>query len=575
MYLSSDRSANGSYVPPSLRARSGRDSPPSVSRSTPATPISIVSPSGGPSPFLDDDYGERGAPAASGWTVPSALRANATSCCSGLRRQWPWRTETWSEVFNVLGSLLSFCSCLLPFWLQTFRADRALSFDSVPLSIALFDFVAMVFWLVSAFLVYHVWRRDQRASAREEWEKRTASATGLSVEQRRRMQKIEDEAAARIRAATRKHNALHGDAESSATVTPGDDVGLFDASIRFDPASVSVWFKPFDVQWWACVTNIVASAVYLCGTIYAVTVSVAAASSAARVRLNPHAQAHDTRWEETTDVNSGDALSLSPQQVQAMILHQRYISLIGDVIYLSSAVFCEFVYYSQTVKEASEENTERKKIERVLAAAAAAATISTATTGANEQRATREGSGSDIESGDDRRRGNRKAMGSHPQSASESGPHAWSESNERDRYNHDVAEAERTQTRPIAQEMVAVNGARSSPPNNLSRSTSIPFATSALVAAPASAGSQPIPSHSSVATPPTPTLKSTPKSSSSVSSAPHRQQPPPVQQAKATAKAQGKAKGNAKEKAHSPPANDALPDASEFEALFATAARAR
>jgi hypothetical protein len=268
-------------------------------------------------------------------------------------RVWPWRHETWSELLNVLGALISFVACVLPYYLQTFRPDHALSFDSVPLSIALLELASMMAWLASALLIMYVWQRDQRSVAREAFERRMEAQTGVSIKQRRRMQKIEDDAHRRLLRAAQKAAEAGVPPPPSNGTEDGITASLIDQSTRFQPKSVHYWWKPSDLQYWSWVTNVLASSVYFCGSVWAVSVAVAVQTAAAHMSSGDTINAHNAH--HFTDggqyANKGDGLTISPQQVQQMIVQMRYISLVGDSIYVVCAILCELVYYNELFKE--------------------------------------------------------------------------------------------------------------------------------------------------------------------------------------------------------------------------------
>jgi hypothetical protein len=235
------------------------------------------------------------------------------------RRICPIRTETYCEIINLSGALLNSVSSALPYALVTFKADHGVSFDSVPLSIALMDFSSMTVWLISSLLVFYVWRRDKIATAEEAWEDAEEARTGMPREKRRKAEELE-----RI-------------AEDVAT-KKGKKLPV-SAANRFNPKKVpDTWIELTNLQWWAVFTNVVGSLVYWSACIYGITISLAAA----RGKFQNSHSAHGS--------GSG-GWNLTPQQVQGWVSLQRTLNLVGDSIYLACAICCELVYFLETRRE--------------------------------------------------------------------------------------------------------------------------------------------------------------------------------------------------------------------------------
>ena len=251
-------------------------------------------------------------------------RSSGPSCGSRwCPRLCPVRTESWCELLNLSGALINTISSLLPYVLKTFQADHGVSFDSVPITIALMDFFAMCVWLASSLLVFYVWRRDRLAQAEEDWEEAEERRTGVPIALRQRAEELE-----RI-------------AEEVAEAR-GQPIPV-SASPRFQRKKVPLLLTAVgSVSFWAVLCNIVGSLVYWSACIYGITLSVAAARGKSHNQENAR---------NTFNGAPSTPDEVTPQIVQGWVATQRLLNLIGDSVYLGCAVCCELVYYIETHRE--------------------------------------------------------------------------------------------------------------------------------------------------------------------------------------------------------------------------------
>lgn len=233
---------------------------------------------------------------------------------------WPIRMETLGEVLNLLGALLNLCAVFLPYALVTFQSDNNVGFDSVPLSVSIMNFFAMIVWLASSFVDFYVWRRDKIDAACDAWEVEEEERTGIDRAKRQIAEEFERIAEENAR--------LEGRPLPPATAK------------RFDRSAVkNTWIDLCNMQWWAGASNIIGSAVYWGGSIYGIVISVAAAQGQLR---NSNL--------DGSGVNHGKWI-LTPQTVQDWIFLQRTFNMLGDVTYLVCAFCCEFVHFWEMRRE--------------------------------------------------------------------------------------------------------------------------------------------------------------------------------------------------------------------------------
>jgi len=103
------------------------------------------------------------------------------------------RAESWCELLNLLASLLSFATCVLPYTSDNLRVGRGF-LTSAPLSISLLNLLSMLAWLTSAMQLAYAWRRDRVMEAREQWEAEMERQSGVPRAVRAAREAIEREA---------------------------------------------------------------------------------------------------------------------------------------------------------------------------------------------------------------------------------------------------------------------------------------------------------------------------------------------------------------------------------------------
>ena len=332
--------------------------------------------------------------------------------CSRCPRPWRWRVEAWVVSLDLLGALLSGSSSVLPFGLSSLLARGATtSYDSVPVSIAVVDLLAMGAWTLSATLAFHVWRRDKIQLAREAWER---DQERLEHMQKRieSIDKPQAQAQAQAAAATDLSKLLIKPASSSTTSMSSSSSSFRDRDRVLAPHSDSdshsrLWLDPFDLGWWSAALNLAASVLYLAACVYGLHLSLAVQQHVVEARRktadnrnnnngghnNGHGKGSSSlfRWALVgAEPNPGGggghggqstwqpavSIGLTPQQIQAWVHLQRKLNVVGDSLYLLCAIFSELAYIQETHQEINQEKEEQARNSIHAANAAAVGTPS-------------------------------------------------------------------------------------------------------------------------------------------------------------------------------------------------------
>ena len=317
-------------------------------------------------------------------------------CFSSFRRRvrrfrlWLWHTDAacWAEAFDLLGALLNTVSSLLPYCLPAVAvANRrgVVSYDSVPVSIAIVDLSSMSAWSLSAIVTFYVWRRDKIHMAREQWEQKQRQVEDIAM---RKINGGTDSSTSALMPPSTLDSAASSVATATGTVTVDDSSSfssssslssslLSDTQPRFTPhRDLRSYVDVLDVSWWSVALNLAASAVYLSACVYGLDLSVSVVQhverAAARTRASTSSAAAavasvsavPSRWlavaaapqpkpKPAPGWQPPAVIGLTPQQIQSWVKQQRELDVVGDSLYLLCALCYELEYYQQMHRDRS------------------------------------------------------------------------------------------------------------------------------------------------------------------------------------------------------------------------------